>query len=71
MIINEWFEKNNFKKKKFKELYGRKPNKEEIKLLKKNLIDLGTNITQPDNFTHIGEKIAVKRSGGKVSSGGV
>jgi len=30
-----------YKKKKFKELYGRRPNKEEIKLLKKNLVDIG------------------------------
>ena len=70
--INQWYEKNNFKKKRFRELYGRKPNKAEIKLLRKNLIDLGTTLSvQGDNFRNIAEKIAVKNSGGKVSSGGV
>jgi hypothetical protein len=71
--INQWYEKNNFKKKRFRELFGRKPNKEEIKMLRKNQIDLGSSLVgvQPDNFKNIAEKIRVKSSGGNVSSGGV
>jgi hypothetical protein len=36
----KWSEKDRGKKIAFKLKYGRKPNKQEIKMLKKNLIDL-------------------------------
>ena len=40
MMMMKWSEKDRGKKIAFKAKYGRKPNKEEIKMLKKNLIDL-------------------------------
>ena len=62
--IGTWFEKNNFKKKRFKELYGRKPNKEEIKLLRKNEIDLQmSGAYGPKSTQNIHEGISVKNTG--------
>ncbi len=40
-FITTWYEKSSAKKRRFKELYGRKPTREEIKLLRKNRIALG------------------------------
>ena len=57
-----WFEKSNLKKKLFKKKYGRKPNKDEIKMLKKNIIDLGFAY-QRDNLP-LEERIYVMTKGG-------
>lgn len=40
-FINSWYEKSTAKKRRFRELYGRKPTKQEIKQLRKCRIDLG------------------------------
>ena len=64
-----WFEKHNFKKKRFKELYGRRPNKEERKLLRKDMIDLKITVAPNIDVVPINEKISVKLSGGKVQGG--
>jgi len=40
-------EKDRSKKIAFREKYGRKPNKEEIKMLKKNLVDLSGGFYRP------------------------
>jgi len=42
-----WYERSNAKKRRFRELYGRRPTKEEIKLLRRNEIDLGQIMTDP------------------------
>ena len=57
-----WFEKCNTKKKLFKNKYGRKPTKEEIKMLRKNQIDLGFAVQQDTLPLH--EKIWVMTKGG-------
>jgi len=70
MHVNSWFERNDYKKRRFKELYGRKPTKDEIKLLRKNMIDLGFVVgANHDNMTNIAEKISVKKSGGVFEFG--
>ena len=40
----KWTEQYSYNKKRFKEVYGRKPTKEEIKMLRKGLIDLKLTI---------------------------
>jgi hypothetical protein len=40
-FINSWYERSTVKKRRFREIYGRKPTREEIKLLRKGHIDLG------------------------------
>ena len=45
-FINSWYEKSSVKKRRFRELYGRKPTREEIKLLRKHAIDLGAHQDQ-------------------------
>ncbi len=57
-----WFEKCNAKKKLFKNKYGRKPTKEEIKMLRKNQIDLGFAVQRDTLPLH--EKILVMTKGG-------
>ena len=66
MRTYSWFEKSNTKKKLFKKKYGRKPNKEEIKLLRKNLIDLGFAM-QIDDMP-INESKFVESKGGITNS---
>ena len=67
-MLNMWFEKNNAKKKAFKKKYGRKPTKEEIKLLRKNLIDVGLFQYDDGSMKSIKEQITVKNAGGKVNA---
>ena len=67
-FFNMWYEKSSQKKKLFQKKYGRKPNKEEIKMLRKNLIDLGTVYTVESNQKNVNEIIRVKNSGGDVAS---
>jgi len=68
MRISTWYEKSNVKKKLFQQKYGRKPNKQEIKLLRKNLIDLGCVYSVENNMKNVNEIIRVKNSGGDVAS---
>ena len=68
MRISTWYEKSNVKKKLFQQKYGRKPNKQEIKLLRKNLIDLGCVYSVENNMKNVNEIIRVKNSGGDVGS---
>ena len=68
MRISTWYEKSNVKKKLFQQKYGRKPNKQEIKLLRKNLIDLGCVHSVENNMKNVNEIIRVKNSGGDVGS---
>ena len=42
-----WSERNNQKKRAFREKYGRKPTKQEIKMLKRDQIDLGSRYGDP------------------------
>jgi hypothetical protein len=70
--INTWYEKNGTKKRMFKQKYGRKPTKEEIKLLRKNQIDLsGTGIPLPtNNLKNVAEMISLKQDGWEVNTNG-
>ena len=68
MSISTWYEKSNVKKKLFQQKYGRKPNKQEIKLLRKNLIDLGSVYSVENNMKNVNEIIRVKNSGGDVAA---
>ena len=70
--INTWYEKNGTKKRMFKQKYGRKPTKEEIKLLRKNQIDLsGVGIAAPiNNLKNVAEMISLKQDGYRVITDG-
>jgi hypothetical protein len=70
--FNTWYEKNGTKKRMFKQKYGRKPTKEEIKLLRKNQIDLsGVGIPAPiNNLTNVAEMISLKQDGYAVITDG-
>jgi len=66
---HSWTERCNYNKRRFKELYGRKPTKEEVKAIRKGLIDLKI----PDNpelfiaggERSIAEKISIKGMGNR------
>tara|TARA_Y100001938_G_scaffold70170_1_gene97315 strand:+ start:116 stop:352 length:237 start_codon:yes stop_codon:yes gene_type:complete len=61
LMIMKWSEKDRGKKIAFKAKYGRKPNKEEIKMLKKNLIDLsGVPYRQRLSTMNIQDQLAAK-----------
>jgi len=70
--MNTWYEKNNTKKRMFKQKYGRKPTKEEIKMLRKNQIDLsGVGFPAPINtLTNVAEMISLKKDGYAVITDG-
>ena len=51
-IYSNWFEKSKVKKQLFRKLYGRRPSRDEIKLLKKNLIELGAGTIDMANTPH-------------------
>ena len=54
-------EKDRGKKIAFREKYGRKPNREEIKMLKKNLIDLSGGFHRPRLSTmNIADQLTAK-----------
>lgn len=61
-IMIKWSEKDRGKKKAFQLKYGRKPNKEEIKMLKRNQIDLsGVPYRQQLSTMNIVDQLAAKK----------
>ena len=58
-----WTEKDRGKKRAFKEKYGRRPNKQEIKLLKNDQIDLsGIAVRSLLSPMNIGDQLMAKRT---------
>ena len=62
-MMLKYSEKDRGKKIAFKLKYGRKPNKQEIKMLKKNLVDLsGGFYRQQLSTMNIADQLAAKNS---------
>ena len=73
MYRHTWTENYSHNKKRFKELYGRKPTKPEIKMLRKGLIDLKL-IIDPNKYVaggerSVSEKIEIKQQGYRTMNG--